>query len=492
MDIETKSSPKTEEVAEIEEDLLLQVSRWKQRIYEEFRDDHDTLRSETMMPEKVMKKLFSNMNKIENNVYAVFFDRTYFYLVIEQDGFTLKLDKKVNAIPAWHDNRPTTKSGRKFITVQTAQKRGKKEEPSLRRKRKKVSETEEEVVGEKSEESTIIVEGKEGIIWDSKAWLKKKLGKEAIGRVPVGLNTEDKELEKIEIPSMTSEDIFGVSIRWMEYYKRNLGWPNTNGFDILKRCQEDLNANQVKEILTEMSKGIVELSSALSSAMALINVLVRKVNDINIREDKSKEDDKRNQDKIKQIQKDTKIMSKQLNSSTILGNNATRTFKTNPRLDPIRQAIAKKNIAKYKKENTWIEESQWRNLTHFQKIMKRWTFSDTHQCLSPYDEEKLTEQERKEFHEKKRQWRANRRTELERGGVKSGDWLMRRFNKYCHVRIINDRMWTGLDLKYEEDIGINNPNNNNYRGITWKSYKSRKKWHAWKSLRRNTESLNSQ
>ena len=116
----------------------------------------------------------------------------------------------------------------------------------------------------------------------------------------------------------------------------------------------------------------------------------------------------------------------------------------------------KKNIARYKKNNTWIMESDWNKLSLFEKIMKRWNFSDKHQCLVPWEEKKLSENELRQFHEAKRLWRTKRENELN-----GNTYKMEIFDKYCHARIINNKLIQNLDPSYN---GVNN--NNQRKRIT--------------------------
>jgi len=107
------------------------------------------------------------------------------------------------------------------------------------------------------------------------------------------------------------------------------------------------------------------------------------------------------------------------------------------------------NIISYKKNNTWIMESEWNKLSLFDKIMKRWNFSDKHQCLVPWEEKKLSKKELLQFHEAKKLWRTKRENEL------NGDiYKMEVFDKFCHARIINNKLVGNLDMSYN-DANIN-------------------------------------
>ena len=108
----------------------------------------------------------------------------------------------------------------------------------------------------------------------------------------------------------------------------------------------------------------------------------------------------------------------------------------------------RKNIENYKKNKTWIMESEWNKLSLFEKIMKRWNFSDKHQCLVPWEEKKLSENELRQFHEVKRLWRTKRENELN-----GNTYKMKIFDKYCHARVINNKLMKNLDMSYN---GVNN------------------------------------
>jgi len=103
------------------------------------------------------------------------------------------------------------------------------------------------------------------------------------------------------------------------------------------------------------------------------------------------------------------------------------------------------NIRNYKKNKSWINENEWNKLSSFEKIMKRWNFSDRHQCLVPWEEKKLSKEELLQFQEAKRQWRAKRKNELN-----GNTYKIKIFNKFCHARIINNILVNKLDLSYDD------------------------------------------
>jgi len=111
----------------------------------------------------------------------------------------------------------------------------------------------------------------------------------------------------------------------------------------------------------------------------------------------------------------------------------------------IRNWTKNKNIRKYKKNNTWIRKSEWNKLSLFDKIIKRWNFTDKHQCLVPWEEKRLSKEELLRFQEKKRQWRIKRKNELN-----GNTYKLEVFNKFCHARIINNKLVENLDMTYYE------------------------------------------
>jgi len=114
-----------------------------------------------------------------------------------------------------------------------------------------------------------------------------------------------------------------------------------------------------------------------------------------------------------------------------------------------------KNIRKYKKNNTWLKDSEWNKLSLFDKIIKRWNFTDKHQCLVPWEEKRLSKEELLRFQEMKRQWRMKRKNELN-----GNTYKLDIFNKFCHARIINNKLVKNLDTTYNECQSLNKSFNN--------------------------------
>jgi len=105
------------------------------------------------------------------------------------------------------------------------------------------------------------------------------------------------------------------------------------------------------------------------------------------------------------------------------------------------------NIEKYKKDHSWIPNEEWEKLSFFQKVIKRWKFSDMHQCLVPWEMKKLSNEELALFWEKKRKWRMNRKKELENNPIQ-----MKIFDKFCHARNVGWKIFRNLDSDYTDSF----------------------------------------
>jgi len=103
------------------------------------------------------------------------------------------------------------------------------------------------------------------------------------------------------------------------------------------------------------------------------------------------------------------------------------------------------NIKKYKENKTWIPNEEWNKLSLFEKLIKRWNFSDKHQCLVPWEEKMLSKEELLQFQEMKRQWRIKRKSELN-----GNTYRQKIFEEFCHARIVNNRMMWNLDMSYDD------------------------------------------
>jgi len=105
------------------------------------------------------------------------------------------------------------------------------------------------------------------------------------------------------------------------------------------------------------------------------------------------------------------------------------------------------NIEKYKRNHSWIPEEKWIKLSFFDKIIKRWNFSDMHQCLIPWEEKKLSKEELDQFHQKKESWRIIRAKELENNPEQK-----KVFDKFCHARKIGNKILYNLDKRYMDSF----------------------------------------
>ena len=123
----------------------------------------------------------------------------------------------------------------------------------------------------------------------------------------------------------------------------------------------------------------------------------------------------------------------------------------------------KENIKKYKDNHSWIPDKEWEKLSFFRKVMKRWNFSDMHQCLVPWEEKKLSKEELYQFQEEKRKWRMSRMKELENNPLQRVI-----FDEFCHARKIGWKIIRNLDSGYTDSFskvaksikGNNNPYKN--------------------------------
>ena len=102
------------------------------------------------------------------------------------------------------------------------------------------------------------------------------------------------------------------------------------------------------------------------------------------------------------------------------------------------------NIKKYKENHSWIPDEEWKKLSFFDRIIKRWNFSDMHQCLIPWEEKKLSKEELRQFHQRKESWRIKRVKELENNPEQK-----KVFDKFCHARKIGNKIIYNLDKRYD-------------------------------------------
>lgn len=225
------------------------------------------------------------------------------------------------------------------------------------------------------------------------------------------------------------------------------------------------NESKIKEIkiLKEKVKGLTDENASLKD----------KVNQMD--NDLDEQGIQNIQNNIKRIYDEAKIEAKKGKNNYL---------KNNKFLDKKFQQLKEKNIKEYKEKKTWIEKDEWNKMNWYDRVMLRWKFTDTHQCLLPKEEKMLTEEQRKDFHEKKRQWRAMRSQEFADKGENnrfSNDY--RKFIRFCHQRTVGNSHFWNLDSYYEEDLGLEIPkyikkNNILFRRIRrFNPYKPRKfKW----------------
>jgi hypothetical protein len=80
--------------------------------------------------------------------------------------------------------------------------------------------------------------------------------------------------------------------------------------------------------------------------------------------------------------------------------------------DEKKKSKKEKNIENYKKNNDWIDDEQWKSLNAYDRVMKRFIFSDRHQCLTRNFMNSLSAEQRLDFHIKKYRFRVKRVMEI--------------------------------------------------------------------------------
>ena len=477
----TTNNMDQEEESKISIDQSL-VDLWRDEIIRGYNKNTKSFESINTLSDEIANVLFSEIVKIEEGLWHVKFENTYFILSGDNKSFKLTLDEKLNDKPAWFSVKSDNIGGKTGEDVKKENIGVKSNEvnnlnvveETKKKKRKEGSLTEEEEIEERDNNRKKKVKTDIG-----DEWVKVKQRDDCKYLNP---NSHDN-FRNLNFPKdIPLDQIFGITKKWIEHYEYpNTYWNNgygKNAFNQLKNfnTKDILKSPTIISWFHDLNEEILETRRALKITMELLNILTRKFEGFMTLEKRQMALKTEDNKKVKQLESKINIFQKQLGASTLIGENNKIVFGFKSKIDPVRQKRAKENINKYKSNNTWIEEKDWKKLSRYEKIMKRWVFSDTHQCLSPYDEAVLTKEELKAFHEEKRKWRAERGTELRSKGDR---WMINRFNRYCHVRVLKDRMWTGLDLGYEKDVGIENYTSK-YYGISWKKYNPRRKlWHEW-------------
>ena len=432
-----------------------QPLKWIERISSEF-DTNKGFETKSQVNYNLMKGIFGEMKlRKESPMYCKdydvkFKDTACIVRILGPKlggGWKLLLNTKINTVPKWRQAiRKESNASFKRRNEED------KKEDNQGNDINTFEQIQEEMEEEDSERDKL---RKSNIdLFINRDWLSNSQSQKVEDALP------NKDIPRIEIlDNYTNEEIFQVANNWVKHIN------SIN--EELKKSMETFakfnNPNQVKsgDVLGWMKLGnriFLEQNKTINMILNLVSLIAKKMEGL-------KKLEERNTKKINQEVKVPKI-GKAFQSGKF--------FRS--------AAIAKRNIEKYKKNKTWIEEKDWKKMTFFQRIMKRWRFTDTHQCLTPWDEGKLNEQEMIEFHQAKQKWRSERKQDIINSG-KQNSWIMRRFEKFCHSRIIGNRVWSGLDIKYDDFIGVNKE----FDKISWKIYKRRNIWRPWKPRNNNTK-----
>jgi hypothetical protein len=475
------------------------VNNWKNKIKSEIKNG--VFVSKVSISEELEKRLFlMKYSKITDTdyIYETYFENTWFIHKVPRNatGFTLSIDKKKNAFCQWllkPSNAPGSENKEKqeknkdqsIINQSTIN------QPIVERtiKRRKLSENDFGASNQNVEFSDSPERGKiqeSNIVKQAMAgdWLKIKISQEAKEFFPYEGQPPNFSNDNIP-PELSNEDIFGITKLWIDHLKAGDNWSYYDTYFELKKSDTNiqLKSPQIMIWLKALNEEVIIQRRTHMVIMTIFNTLARRLAGIKALENRELMVKESNAKKIVELEKQTNVIKEQLGSSMLAdGKKVITVSKKLGRFSIIRKKNAERNIANYKKKNDWVEENEWKKLTVFQRIMKRWVFTDFHQCLTPWDESKLSDEELRIFHEKKKIWRGNRREEIVKN-AKNYRWLLRRFDRFCHCRIIGNRIWLGLDASYDDFIGVSK----RFKNISWKFYKRRtyNNWRFWSYKRKN-------
>ena len=211
----------------------------------------------------------------------------------------------------------------------------------------------------------------------------------------------------------------------------NLAYLSNNNIPDNSPKQSNKNGNQIKSPLWEKLSELRNINQRLAKLL--------------------------NQNQTMQGIMDSEILNMIINCNYILIKIIEENRKRN--WTEVRERKKQNNIDKYKKNHSWIPEEEWKKLSFFDRIIKRWNFSDMHQCLIPWEEKKLSKEELRQFHQRKESWRIKRVKELENNPEQK-----KVFDKFCHARKIGNKILYNLDKKYIDSFSkrgkkINGKNN---------------------------------
>lgn len=439
---------------------------WVSRIKEAWKDK--VFVSDENLPLEVEKELFGDLHSgrkfQDHEDFNVIWETTSFiYRRMKKGGFWLLLNEQVNNQPFWE------KRGKRKDSIASFKRRNetgvKKRKIDEKNARNIIQEEDEEEDSDrdKNRKSNL----NQNLIKE-KNWLNINISENA--KILLPNTSKDGIFKNQNFPmELSIDEIFGISKLWIDHLEMEnvklLAFVNPI---ISKKEGESLDQKEVLKWIQGIASVTIEQRHGLVALAHMNATIIRKLYKVD--EIQKKGGSLKEMKKINELEKKTAQLKSQIGK------------KTNQSFKSIRERISKINIKKYKEEKTWIEKNEWNKLSYFEKIMKRWRFSDLHQCLAPWDEAKLTPQELQEFHNRKKEWRAKRRDELSKNNNYYNNWRLRRFDRFSHARIIGNRFWTGLDISYDDYLGVNRQ----YERISWKVVRKRNNWRTWKP-RINTE-----
>lgn len=467
------------------------IVKWKKKLIELFDKKNDKIMLNECFSDDLEKKLFKYMKVVNVNadpiIWEVEFEDTWFTYKKWRDGKKTEflLLKTKNIFPRWNvdvlNNQRKDSNGsakyvrRNEVAKQIVRKKKKKKirEDQIEVDDQNLAEEEEEEMErnrDKINESQINVKALDT------EWLNVEITQNVKNFLPPNISSN---FVNKEIPvNLSNEEIFGLSKMWIDHLKEGENWNFTPTLVEIeeKKEKDNLLSPEIIRWFKSLAVVIMEQRKTTMIIMTLFNTLARRLSGLRKIENRDLSVKQKNNQRIAKLEKQTNAIKQQIGAKgkIQIGN-----------FSKMRQIIAKKNIQKYKNDNSWVDDKTWKNLSLYEKIMKRWNFTDVHQCLTPWDENKLSESELNDFHRRKKEWRSKRRDEINKN-ARNKFWLIRRFNRFCHSRIINGKIWLGLDNSYDEYLGIRP----NYNEITWKFVRRRNFWRKWTARKKVPEMSN--
>ena len=202
--------------------------------------------------------------------------------------------------------------------------------------------------------------------------------------------------------------------------------------------QKQMKDEDLKNFVPDKLQSVINAGylSLLFSLMKEVDILREQVQILTLSlEDYTKETLNRNWKADQRTYQIERVVEKWLNEEEAVGKSKkdVKREEWEKKKQEKRQKVKEENIEKYKKEKTWIEDEEWNKLIPGERVLKRWKFSDQHQVMDVRSWATLSKEQKKEFLEKKKQWRENRLKEIEKeveSNPAKGNLTRRIFNFY--------------------------------------------------------------